>query len=53
MTGPLLAETLLGLPIALLGNAPAPQTAITAATVWLALAVLAESAWLRTRKPPS
>jgi hypothetical protein len=53
MTGPLLAETLLGLPIALLRNAPAPQTAIPAATVWLALAVLAESAWLRTRKPPS
>jgi hypothetical protein len=53
MTGPLLAATLLGIPIALLRAAPTPQAAIPAVTVWLALVVLAESAWLRTRKPPS
>jgi hypothetical protein len=53
MTGPLLAEILLGVPIALLRATPAPQAAIPAAAVWLSLAVLAESAWLRTRKPPS
>jgi nitrate reductase gamma subunit len=53
MTGPLLAETLLGVPIALLRATPTPQAAIPAVTVWLALVVLAESAWLRTRKPPS
>lgn len=53
MTGPLLAETLLGLAIALLRTAPTPQAAIPTAALWLALAVLAEQAWLRTRKPPS
>jgi hypothetical protein len=53
MTGPLLAETLLGVPIALLRATPTPQAAIPAVTVWLALVMLAESAWLRTRKPPS
>jgi hypothetical protein len=53
MTGPLLAETLLGVPIALLRATPTPKAAIPAVAVWLALAVLGESAWLRTRKPPS
>lgn len=53
LTGPLLAETLLGVPIALLRATPTPQTAIPAVAVWLALVVLGESAWLRTRKPPS
>jgi hypothetical protein len=53
MTGPLLAETLLGVPIALLRATPTSQAAIPAVTVWLALVVLGESAWLRTRKPPS
>jgi hypothetical protein len=53
VTGPLLAETLLGVPVALLRATPTPQAAIPAVTVWLALVVLGESAWLRTRKPPS
>jgi Family of unknown function (DUF6297) len=53
MTGPLLAQTLLGVPITLLRATATPQAAIPAITVWLALAVLAESAWLRTRRPPS
>ena len=53
LTGPLLAETLLGLPTSLVRNAATPQAAIPAAALWLALVVLAESAWLRTRKPPS
>jgi hypothetical protein len=53
MTGPLLAESVLGVPIALLRATPTPQAAIPAVTVWLALVVLGESAWLRTRKPPS
>jgi hypothetical protein len=53
VTGPLLAETLLGLPIALLRSAPTARAAVPAAATWMALAVLAESAWLRTRKPSS
>jgi hypothetical protein len=53
LTGPLLAETLVGVPAALLDGAAEPRAAALPVAGWLALGILGQSAWLRTRKPPS